>query len=82
MQNSVGQSYQKLLDSFEKLQEKGKTALGPALLASVGLASKGKPGSMIIMCTDGLANIGVGALDNDQEAEKSKEFYENIGNFA
>lgn len=49
------------------MQEKGKTALGPALLTSLGLASKGKAGSVIIMCTDGLANIGVGALDNDLE---------------
>jgi len=37
--------------------------LGPGLLASLALATKGKAGSMVIICTDGLANIGLGAFD-------------------
>jgi len=60
------------------LSEKGKTALGPALAASLGLISSSKPGSMILLCTDGLANIGLGALDTDLVAEKSKGEYENM----
>jgi len=39
----------------------GNTALGPALAVGVGLAS-GRPGSKIVLCTDGLANNGVGAI--------------------
>lgn len=50
------------------MQESGQTALGPALLASIGLLSQAKPGSMVLMCTDGLANIGLGALDSKEEA--------------
>lgn len=42
----------------------GATALGPALLASVNLASKGKPGSKVIICTDGCASHGLGATDS------------------
>lgn len=49
------------------MQEKGRTALGPGLLAALGLASQGKPGSMVILCTDGLANVGIGALDGSQK---------------
>ena len=66
---------------FFSLEENGQTALGPALLLSVLLASR-VPGSkvhhracvdtykimcvhhkQVIICTDGLANRGVGSLD-------------------
>ncbi|CAK83958.1 unnamed protein product (macronuclear) [Paramecium tetraurelia] len=67
-----------LLKKFEKLQEKGQTALGPALISALQLAKIGKPGSMIIICTDGLANLGLGSLDNDA----NKQFYEDLGAFA
>ncbi|CAD8201363.1 unnamed protein product [Paramecium octaurelia] len=67
-----------LLKKFEKLQEKGQTALGPALISALQLAKIGKPGSMIIICTDGLANLGLGSLDNDA----NKQFYEDLGVFA
>ena len=45
------------------LEETGSTALGPALVSAIGLAGEGAPGSTVIVCTDGLANIGLGALD-------------------
>jgi hypothetical protein len=45
------------------LEETGPTALGPAVLTAVSMASKQKIGSQIVICTDGLANIGLGALD-------------------
>ena len=46
-----------------QLSPAGQTALGPAILTSIGLASKGKPGSMVIICTDGLANTGLGGIE-------------------
>ena len=52
------------------------------MLVSLGLASKGKPGSIVVMCTDGLSNVGIGSLDNDLEAEKSAEFYDKVGELA
>jgi len=55
------------LNKFEKLEEKGKTALGPGLLSSLGMASKGKKGSTVVICTDGLANVGIGSMENDIE---------------
>jgi len=39
MNNTVSNSTDKLIEKFEKLEEKGRTALGPGLLASLGLAS-------------------------------------------
>lgn len=46
-----------------ELTEGGATALGPAVLTAVGIASA-KPGSKVVVCTDGLANIGVGSLED------------------
>merc|ERR1740138_826949 len=53
----------------------GNTALGPALAVSVGLAS-GRPGSKIVLCTDGMANNGVGAIRNRSAVVP---FYGEIG---
>ena len=43
-------------------------------MASILLAQKGKPGSMVILCTDGLANKGLGAL----EGENFEGFYNEL----
>ena len=45
------------------MQIKGTTALGPAVLTSVAMASKGAPGSQVIICTDGMANVGLGSFN-------------------
>jgi hypothetical protein len=40
------------------------------------------PGSKIIVCTDGLANVGLGALDElgtDAEVEAASELYASLG---
>lgn len=48
----VSKSKAPLSDIVVKLQEGGATALGPALVLALGLASQA-PGSEIIVCTDG-----------------------------
>ena len=64
---------------------KGRTALGPAVLASIAMASKGAPGSQVIVCTDGMSNVGIGSFGgfygggNDLAAQ---EFYDRVGEFA
>jgi len=55
------------------------TALGPALVVSIFMASK-VPGSKVVLCTDGCANVGVGSLETNY-AEAS-EFYERLGQTA
>jgi hypothetical protein len=65
-----------------ELEETGPTALGPATLTSIAMASKGAPGSTVVICTDGLANVGLGAYDEaktEDEIAKVDEFYERVG---
>jgi len=57
------------------LKPSGNTALGPALAVAVGLSS-GRAGSKIVLCTDGMANNGVGAITNRSQVV---EFYGDIG---
>jgi hypothetical protein len=52
-----------------KIEETGPTALGPAVITSVAMASKGAAGSTVVICTDGLANIGVGSMDEAKTEE-------------
>lgn len=80
LSRSISDSGKKLLEKLNSLKENGKTALGPAIALSLGLASKGKPGSTVIICTDGLANVGVGDLDNSKRA--TDNFYEDMGIYA
>jgi hypothetical protein len=60
--STIAESYEGLLNRLNKTEAKGQTALGPALAAAIDVASKGSKGSIVVLCTDGLANIGIGAL--------------------
>ena len=65
-----------------RLEEGGSTALGPALLVSVAMASQ-VPGSKVIICTDGLANVGLGSLDvNSEDFEQACQFYSDVSTYA
>ncbi|CAD8109937.1 unnamed protein product [Paramecium primaurelia] len=78
MQNPITKQADKLINVCQQLQDNGQTALGPALISALELAKVGKPGSMIIICTDGLANLGLGALD----CESNRKFYQELGQLA
>jgi len=82
MQHSVGETGKVLADKVMAIEETGPTAMGPAVLTSIGLACQGKPGSTVVICTDGLANVGLGAFDEaktESEIAKVEEFYERVG---
>ncbi|XP_060063644.1 circularly permutated Ras protein 1-like [Ylistrum balloti] len=66
-----------------ELEEGGATALGPALLVASTMASQ-QPGSKVIICTDGLANVGLGRLDisTADVQESSLDFYESVADTA
>jgi hypothetical protein len=67
------------------IEETGPTALGPGILTAVAMASTGKPGSTVVICTDGLANVGLGALDEaktEEDYRVAEEFYEKVGQIA
>ena len=46
----------------QALQTGSTTALGPALALCVGMASN-FPSAEVILCTDGVSNVGVGNLE-------------------
>ncbi|MEQ2288362.1 hypothetical protein AMECASPLE_021893, partial [Ameca splendens] len=67
------------------LSANGETALGPAALLAIAMASR-LPGSKVIICTDGKANAKLGNLeeeDNDARALLSSTiFYQDLGESA
>ena len=49
------------------------------------MAAKGSAGSSVVICTDGLANIGLGAFDEcitEADTTAAEKFYERVGQFA
>ena len=77
----VKNSQKALKAALEEMHTIGCTALGPGLVAATGLAAKGKPGSRVIICTDGLANVGMGSVSGSASVE-ALAFYEQVGNYA
>ncbi|KAG9345809.1 hypothetical protein JZ751_008954 [Albula glossodonta] len=58
----IAESIHALTQRVKELREHGATALGPAALLSIAMASR-YTGSKVIICTDGRANIGLGELE-------------------
>jgi hypothetical protein len=71
----VGEVGERLGTTVASLKVSGNTALGPALAVATGLA-RGRAGSRIVLCTDGMANNGVGAIKN---RDQIVEFYGDMG---
>eukprot|EP01102_Stenamoeba_stenopodia_P014107 TRINITY_DN4655_c0_g1_i1.p1 TRINITY_DN4655_c0_g1~~TRINITY_DN4655_c0_g1_i1.p1 ORF type:complete len:632 (-),score=160.60 TRINITY_DN4655_c0_g1_i1:708-2603(-) len=73
----VSESVDFFTKKIKSIQESGTTALGPAVTFAVALAGQ-RPKSEIIICTDGLANVGVGAFVSAKTGEV-EEFYHSLG---
>ena len=82
--NPISKTSNKILSVLNRINENGCTALGPGIVLSLSLLKNAKKGSRIFLCTDGLANEGIGKIESEEKEiiEKNKEFYENIGNEA
>lgn len=61
------------------LEETGTTALGPAVATSIAIAAAGAAGSQVVICTDGLANVGLGSFEDDGTEEANQIFYDKLG---
>ncbi|KAJ3431548.1 hypothetical protein M0812_20460 [Anaeramoeba flamelloides] len=59
--STIKNNFEQVLDTIYSLKTAGSTALGPAIAIGIGIASQ-KPGSRVILCTDGEANQGIGSL--------------------
>jgi hypothetical protein len=75
--NPISKSSNYILSRLYKIKTLGCTALGPGIVTSLSLLKNVKKGSRIFLCTDGLANQGVGSISDSKE--KAKIFYEKIG---
>ena len=73
---SVADAKDDLLERLWDLTEGGATALGPALQLSIGISGT-RAGGTVVLCTDGLANIGVGSLEGEER--DSSYFYTEMG---
>jgi len=69
LQKPIKETSSKLAERVMSLEETGPTALGPALATAIALASNGAPGSAVILCTDGLSNVGLGAFDEARTSD-------------
>jgi len=84
----VSESAQSLSEALFALEESGPTALGPAVAVALGMAAGSKgASSRVVLCTDGLANIGVGSLDEIPEGANpirtaAEQFYASLGEAA
>eukprot|EP01029_Cantina_marsupialis_P018421 TRINITY_DN4228_c1_g2_i2.p1 TRINITY_DN4228_c1_g2~~TRINITY_DN4228_c1_g2_i2.p1 ORF type:complete len:727 (+),score=228.83 TRINITY_DN4228_c1_g2_i2:477-2657(+) len=84
LDHTVSEGVGALLAHIEDLEENGPTALGPAMVVATAMASRTK-GSKVVVCTDGLANVGLGSLDElttDEKTEEADAFYDQVGEFA
>ncbi|ELP86654.1 hypothetical protein EIN_092190 [Entamoeba invadens IP1] len=66
---SLSETKSSIYRAIDGLEEQGSTALGPALLVSSVIAGKQKNGK-VILCTDGMANVGIGILENGIDEDK------------
>jgi len=85
MTKPIEATHENLIKRLEEIKESGQTALGPGLTVALGAAIKGTPGSQVIICTDGLANIGFGSVENledEETAKATRDFYTRIGELA
>lgn len=62
--NNVSLAKDNLIEYIYSIAEDGATALFPALLVSLGIASQQK-GSKIILCTDGVATTGLAGISEE-----------------
>ncbi|EGC31613.1 hypothetical protein DICPUDRAFT_99163 [Dictyostelium purpureum] len=66
---------EKLIQKVCSLRGNGSTALGSATACSIGITAASR-GSQVILCTDGLSNMGIGSSKNTEDV------YDNLGAMA
>ncbi|KAA0166294.1 hypothetical protein FNF31_01520 [Cafeteria roenbergensis] len=85
----VSEAHKPLSDVVKGLDAQGPTALGPAVMVGMGIASRMPGGSRVIVITDGVANVGVGNLGDGSdefavlaEEDRGPDFYDRAGKIA
>lgn len=81
VEKPVSEAKDTLKERLFSLEEGGQTALGPAVVVALAIASR-KAGSKVVLCTDGASNVGVGCLEGlatDEERTAASSFYDALG---
>lgn len=81
MNSNIGDTYEDLQNRVCTLRTAGSTALGPAVVSSIAMAGEGSKGSTVVICTDGVANVGLGQCGKNT-SEATEKFYEELADFA
>lgn len=80
----VAESRGRLMARMQEIESQGQTALGPALLVAVAMCNNA-PRSQVMLCTDGLSNVGLGGLAPDAtplEMEYADGFFTRVAETA
>jgi hypothetical protein len=77
LKRPVHEALEDLITSLWSLREEGGTALGPAMMLAISVSGV-TPSSQVVLCTDGLANIGVGSLE-EVDSKEFLNFYTEAG---
>lgn len=79
MTKPICQTKEKLKNILKNVKQEQFTALGPAIVSSLALLKNSKPGSQVLVMTDGRANCGCGILEGTY-CSKNKEdnFYKTM----
>eukprot|EP00055_Hartaetosiga_balthica_P015701 m.94740 g.94740 ORF g.94740 m.94740 type:complete len:947 (+) comp8930_c0_seq3:146-2986(+) len=73
---TIGNTVEEWKSVVKSLSTAGSTALGPALVSATAICSALSEKSEIVLCTDGLPNVGIGRLDTYNQ---NSNFYSDIG---
>lgn len=84
----IEQVYEKWTNIIKSMHDSSSTALGPALFIGTQLISesqkteKVKAGGKVLLLTDGLANVGIGSVEQLKGPEdKNRIFYHRVAEF-
>ena len=64
--NLVELSFSRVIKTVNDFGITGMTALGPALIVCVSMVHD-CPYSEVVLCTDGMANVGLGAVESNPQ---------------
>lgn len=86
MSKGANYSHKTLDGIISNIRTTGITALGPAALVSIAMAGELGNGASVVICTDGISNLGVGNLASLKRGQVTQEeiddFYECLAEYA
>ena len=86
MSKGINYSHACLTEKVASIRTTGITALGPATLVSIAMAGELGNGASVVVCTDGISNLGVGNIQDIKRKKATQDevddFYDKIADYA